>query len=190
MKKCKNCGKEFPFWINIDGIRHNMGGRTHCLECVPFGSHAMYIRKDLKDFGACKNCGKPLKARNRTFCDLGCFHDYQYKEFISKWKNNEIDGAIGDAWLDTSKHIRRYLFEKYDNKCSRCGWSERNPYTNRIPLEIEHIDGNAENNKEENLTLLCPNCHSLTKTYRGANKGFGTRKIQWVSRGGTTNVLP
>lgn len=31
------------------------------------------------------------------------------------------------------------------------------------PLEIEHIDGNALNNKEDNLILLCPNCHSLTK---------------------------
>ncbi len=25
----------------------------------------------------------------------------------------------------------------------------------------------------KNLTLLCPNCHSLTKTYKGANKGGG-----------------
>lgn len=29
------------------------------------------------------------------------------------------------------------------------------------------------NNKEENLLLLCPNCHSLTSTYKGANKGNG-----------------
>ena len=29
------------------------------------------------------------------------------------------------------------------------------------------------NNKEENLTLLCPNCHSLTPTAKGANKGNG-----------------
>ena len=35
------------------------------------------------------------------------------------------------------------------------------------------VDGNYTNNKEENLTLLCPNCHSLTKTYKGANKGNG-----------------
>jgi len=33
--------------------------------------------------------------------------------------------------------------------------------------------GNYQNNKEENLILSCPNCHSLTSTYKGANKNFG-----------------
>lgn len=61
-----------------------------------------------------------------------------------------------------------------------------NPYTGTIPLEVEHIDGDAENNSEDNLTLLCPNCHSLTKTYRGANRGKSTRNIKWVSRSGIT----
>lgn len=35
------------------------------------------------------------------------------------------------------------------------------------------MDGNHENNNLSNLKLLCPNCHSLTKTYKGANKGNG-----------------
>ena len=65
------------------------------------------------------------------------------------------------------------------NKCCKCGWHEINPYTNTIPLEIDHIDGNAENNSEDNLQLICPNCHSLTSTYRGANRGHG-RNITWT----------
>lgn len=78
-----------------------------------------------------------------------------------------------------SRHLRRYIFDKYENKCCICGWSKINPYTNTLPLEIDHIDGNANNNREENLRLLCPNCHSLTKNYRGANKGNG-RNITWI----------
>lgn len=35
-----------------------------------------------------------------------------------------------------------------------------------IPLELEHIDGNNKNNVEENLKLLCSNCHSQTKTWK------------------------
>lgn len=35
------------------------------------------------------------------------------------------------------------------------------------------FDGNSENNNENNLTLLCPNWYSLTKTYKGANRGNG-----------------
>ena len=52
-------------------------------------------------------------------------------------------------------------------------------HTNTLPLEIDHIDGNSENNSEENLRLICPNCHSLTANYRGANRGNG-RNITWI----------
>ena len=38
--------------------------------------------------------------------------------------------------------------------------------------------GNFENNSETNLTLLCPNCHSLTPTYKGANKGNGRKDLK------------
>ena len=44
---------------------------------------------------------------------------------------------------------------------------------------VDHIDGNSDNNSEENLRLICPNCHSLTSTYRGANRGHG-RNITWT----------
>ena len=43
------------------------------------------------------------------------------------------------------------------NKCSRCGWNEKKPYSGIIPLEIEHVDGNYYNNSESNLLILCPN---------------------------------
>lgn len=141
-----------------------------------------------KEKKKCKNCGKELTTNKNTYCNSKCQHEYEFVNYINKWKNGEVDGNIGNAWIDISSYIRRYIFEKYDNKCARCGWSEINPYTGRLPLEIEHIDGDATNNKEENLILLCPNCHSLTETYRGANKGNGTREIKWVSRSGTSNV--
>lgn len=51
-----------------------------------------------------------------------------------------------------------------------CGWGEENPHTHLIPLQIHHIDGDCTNNKEENLQLLCPNCHSLTETFGGRNE--------------------
>jgi hypothetical protein len=69
--------------------------------------------------------------------------------------------------------LKKYLIRKFGEQCSKCGWAERNPVTGKVPIEIEHIDGNWENNALSNLSLLCPNCHSLTPTFRGLNRGRG-----------------
>ena len=62
------------------------------------------------------------------------------------------------------------MFEKHDFKCEKCGWNEINEYSGLVPLEIHHIDGDFKNNREENLQVLCPNCHSLTPNYKSLNK--------------------
>ena len=63
--------------------------------------------------------------------------------------------------------------DKYNQQCSKCGWNKINPFTGRIPLEVHHKDGDYTHNEENNLELLCPNCHSLTSTYKASNKGSG-----------------
>ena len=55
-------------------------------------------------------------------------------------------------------------------KCEKCGWGEMNEYSNTVPLEIHHKDGDCTNNLIENLELLCPNCHSLTENFGSLNK--------------------
>lgn len=90
---------------------------------------------------------------------------------FSSGKHGQKSGMRGQYQL--SLHIRKYMFDKYNSKCCLCGWSEKNVYTGLIPLEIEHKDGNFRNNSEENLILICPNCHSLTSTYKGANLNHG-----------------
>lgn len=120
----------------------------------------------------CLNCGKLISNRNK-YCDNQCQSDYQYKIYIENWKLGSFDGIQG--LYSISNHIRRYLFEKYNDKCQLCGWNEINPFSKKIPLEVEHIDGDYTNNSEQNLMLICPNCHSLTSTYKGANKGNGRK---------------
>ena len=131
----------------------------------------------------CLNCGIDYISTHTEgkYCSHKCQKEYQQKQWEEKWLSGEITGGTNSAWKTESKHIRTYLFKKYDNKCAICGWSEINPFTNTIPLEVEHIDGNAYNHNPENVTLLCPNCHSLTKTYRGANIGHGRRKT-WIPK--------
>ena len=129
----------------------------------------------------CLYCGKDITfAKNTThkYCSNSCQQEYEYKQWVEKYKQ---DNSIvkSTKWGQIPVQLRRYIFNKFENKCCECGWSKVNPYTNTIPLEIDHIDGNSENNSEENLRLICPNCHSLTSTYRGANRGNG-RNITWI----------
>jgi hypothetical protein len=124
---------------------------------------------------SCLQCGgKPERAMYR-YCSNRCQMDHQYNAFISKWKKGEIDGGIGKEARNISGHVKRYLLTMFGERCNLCGWDRINPKTGRVPLEIDHIDGNSENNSEGNLRLICPNCHSLTPGFRNLNRGSGRR---------------
>jgi len=116
----------------------------------------------------CLFCGKKLINHQTKYCCLSCQNQYQQQQYINNWKNGKENGLKGEYQL--SNYIRKYLLEKANYKCSKCGWSKINPYTQKIPLEIHHKDGDYTNNCEENLEVLCPNCHSLTENYKNANK--------------------
>ncbi len=130
-------------------------------------------RKRFKRINYCLICAIPTKRFYYKYCSLKCQQNYNYRQYITRWKRGLENGTIGITTRNVSAHLRRFLLEKYGEKCSNCGWSQRHPITKKVPLEIDHIDGNSENNKEENLRLICPNCHSLTPCFRNLNKGNG-----------------
>lgn len=39
------------------------------------------------------------------------------------------------------------------------------------PIQLDHIDGNPDNNSRSNLRLICAMCHAQTTTYSGKNVG-------------------
>ena len=120
----------------------------------------------------CKNCEKGIPNRN-VYCNNACQQEYQNKTMIERWLNGEnflrSDGLLIPKW------IRDYLLTESDYKCSECGWCKVNQFTNKVPLEIDHIDGDAKNNLKENLKVVCPNCHSLTETFRNAGGRTSSR---------------
>lgn len=67
--------------------------------------------------------------------------------------------------------LRNRLFKEGFKKpvCELCGWCQQTK-DGRIPLELDHVNGIHNDNRLENLRVLCPNCHSLQDTHRGRNK--------------------
>lgn len=70
-----------------------------------------------------------------------------------------------------SHKLKKRLFNEglKTPKCEICGWAEH-ASDGRLPLELDHINGEHSDNRFQNLRVLCPNCHSLQPTHRGANK--------------------
>ena len=116
-------------------------------------------------------CDKETARSGYTYCSNVCQLQYQRKVFIDKWKKGEVSGLQSIGVVAT--WLKKYLREKYNDKCCLCGWSEINQKTGTVPLVADHIDGNWRNNVESNLRLICPNCDSLTATYAGLNRGNG-----------------
>lgn len=77
----------------------------------------------------------------------------------------------GFAWGGGTNKLKNKLLEQgyFERKCYSCNNSEW--LGKPIALELEHINGDSFDNTIENLTILCPNCHAQTDTYRGKNKG-------------------
>lgn len=123
----------------------------------------------------CVVCGvsEKLSGSKHQTCSLSCTKRLKRELYISKWKNREVTGMCKTFGITPT--VREYIFVKFSYKCcmSDCGWSKINPTTGKIPLHIDHIDGNFKNSYEDNLRLLCPNCHSLTPNYGSLNRGYG-----------------
>lgn len=142
-----------------------------------------------------KQCPKCSREHNKpgNFCSRSCANSRQWSADINAKRSDklagrkptrrptDIDGwkaSIKQAWLDKynstpfdklgPENKRRRVFEEQNFCCSGCGVSEWKGF--KIPLELEHKDGNNQNNLRENLEGLCPNCHSITDTWRGRNK--------------------
>ena len=68
--------------------------------------------------------------------------------------------------ITTNRLLKKLLEEgKKERKCECCGNTEWNGKP--IPLELHHINGKHNDNRIENLMILCPNCHAQTDNYRG-----------------------
>ena len=125
----------------------------------------------------CDTESKFRTSKNNVYCSVSCQHIDTYNKFIVSWLAGKVSGSGVNG---ASKHIKRYILEQQNNKCAKCNIDSWN--NNPIVLELEHKDGDSENNSLDNLECLCPNCHSQTPTYKNRNQGNGrhARRIRYA----------
>ena len=166
--KCNQCDKEFykrpsqqtkrsfcswNCWRTTQKREAKFIGKIKCLECQkPIASDSNRTRS----------------VRNRKYCSITCSNKGRISR---KWSTKRK--PIGQ--IRNSRTLRRRMLEEVEYKCTGCGntgkWLGKN-----LRLEIDHIDGNHENNKPSNLRFLCPNCHRQTPTWgKHKRKADGVR---------------
>jgi hypothetical protein len=104
------------------------------------------------------------KLKHISFVTQHVNKNYNKNFYGKNGKKQEKTGIGGSS-------VKIYLIHKYGHKCSICGlekWRDE-----KVPLVLDHIDGNADNKLLINLRLICRNCDGLLPTYTGRNVGKG-----------------
>ena len=160
MKKCENCG-----------IEHNgsYGSGRFCSSKCARSFSTKVKRKEINEKLSKNNTGKNFpnrkKQTKKSFIKI--------KEKLKKtWDDKLLAADFSTLKYDS---LRRRVILEQDEKCNKCELNEW--LGHELVLEFEHKDGNHLNNKRENLEALCPNCHSLTPTWRGRNKKNNKLKV-------------
>lgn len=114
----------------------------------------------------CKNCGEEFKFnpinKRGVYCTIPCRVEHTRKELDKLIRAGKAGAGA----------LKKFIIRTRGNKCEACGCP---PKWNGKPLtlQLDHKDGDSENNKPKNVQLLCPNCHTQTPTY--GSKGVGNR---------------
>lgn len=88
-------------------------------------------------------------------------------------ENILIKGSLYQSFKLKSRLFKQGL---KNPQCEICGWAKLAD-GGRLPLELDHINGDRHDNRLINLRILCPNCHSLQTTHRGRNRNKSTKKV-------------
>lgn len=122
-----------------------------------------------------KNCNHIIYGNNKQkYCSIKCQREFQNEEKYKYYLCHQ-DEFVGKEI--TYNWLKKIFLEEQNHQCAIC--SQVDSWNNKsLHFVLDHIDGDATNNKRENLRLVCPNCDSQLDTYKARNIGKSTRKYK------------
>lgn len=176
-------------WRAIQAYHDEGHGFVECSRRFGF-SHTAWIKAIQR--GKLRVASSPFPDRRRKFdwAQIQDFYDrgHSYRECrerfnfcAASWTNAVQRGEIRPRKFGMSieellsspkrnrKHVKLRLVRAglLENRCYSCGLAEWRGLP--LSLQLDHINGVPDDNRLENLRMLCPNCHSQTPTYSGRN---------------------
>lgn len=158
---CRHCNQE----INSPAAHNRQFCSIECFRVWKIANPEYYYTSER--VAVCRHCGKTIErapSAKSQYCDQECFLASM------RGKSKTIDPVTGEAKpirgsLRWQRKLARAIF---NNSCSRCGYA-------KVPeiLQTHHRDHDPRNQAEDNLELLCPNCHEEDH-FRTRTGRFGT----------------
>ena len=172
--KCKECPKTFSTFRSLNGhmrmhINFQQKKRMKCVH-----------------YAVCKTCNVDFSYEigksNGLYCSLPCFHESIRVKTNDKIKSGDLNGI-------NISTIKKYILETRGPFCEALGCTVGNVW-NGLPivLQLDHVDGNSDNNVLSNLRLLCPNCHTQTHTWGYRSSKSSKRQNYMKERRAKTNT--
>lgn len=139
-----------------------------------------------KEIQRCVICGCIIQGncRNKKTCSQDCYNILmnnisakKHKESYLYYLNHEEEFCRPNY---TPKQFKPEFIEEQGGVCAVCGckpeWNGKS-----LVFVLDHIDGDASNNRRSNLRCVCPNCDSQLDTFKSKNKN-STRRNYWKEK--------
>lgn len=121
----------------------------------------------------CVNCNEIYLStqKNSKYCSISCSIKHKINKKYEYYLNNqeEYEKIVG------IRFVKQHILIEQKNCCEIC--KNKNEWNGKpIIFILDHINGDASNNRRENLRLICPNCDSQLDTYKSKNKNSARKE--------------
>ena len=123
-----------------------------------------YNKIDTRVEVECAYCHKKFKKRPSELTNSKSglyFCCREHKDLAQRIDSGDQFNDIRPSHYGSNNNYRGIAFANKEHKCELCNWNE-----DENILEVHHINENHNDNKIENLMILCPICHRKLTSHK------------------------